>query len=471
MNQNPVPKKRARTFGRRSLLVSLLLIAAFVTYVVTRSKTPAPVAMNAPVKVPTWEQLIAALPKIPGATETGKLLAKTIDSVRISPGVSASWVLIGDILAQEYRSSGDSAFHEHAEAIYRHALALDARNAEAMTGLAWVFGGRHMFVDSLEWARRALEIDPNNQAAYGISGDAALEQGDYDLAFDHYQKMTDLRPDLSSWSRGAHLLWVTGSTTKAIALMQMAIRAGAPFAENTAWCRAKLAMMFFNDGALLPAQQTIGAALASAPDNVHVLLAAGRIAIARNDVAAAEAHYKKVLERGPHLEALVALGDLHLSRGEKPKAEEYFEKVEALHMSNVATAVHDHTIMAKFYADHDRRLDEALRLAEQHKLTRNVQEADVLAWVCFKNGDRARAVEFMKLALSRNTPDPELEFHAGMIAAEAGDVVSAEKHLQRAVALNPRFHPLLADVAAKKLEQVIARPTASVKGNLVPSKP
>ena len=81
-------------------------------------------------------------------------------------------------------------------------------------------------------------VEAGNPAALGILGDGAVELGDYEKAFDQYQKMMDARPHLSSWSRGAHLLWLTGNRSKAMWLMERAIKAGAPFAENTAWCCA-----------------------------------------------------------------------------------------------------------------------------------------------------------------------------------------------------------------------------------------
>jgi tetratricopeptide (TPR) repeat protein len=445
----------------------LLLTAASAAAFVRSNKQQPHLSVAASVTTEqTADQILARFPAPSESTATGKLMIVTMNRVRGSSEDATAWTDLGDLLAQEYRNSGDTAYYSHAEAAYRRALKLDPRKVDAMTGLAWVFGGRHMFLESTEWARRALDIEPDNRAAYGISGDAALEQGDYELALDHYRRMTELRPDLASWSRGAHLLWMTGSVSRAIALMQMAIRSGAPFAENTAWCRARLAMMFFHDGALVPASQTIEAALAGAPNNTQVLLAAGRIAAARGDLAGAERYYQTMLKGGPNLEALVALCDLSMARGDKAAAEEFYAKVEALHSANVAAGVHDHTTIAKFYADHDRHLAQALVLAEQHKLTRNVQEADILAWVYFKNGDRARAVEFMKLALSQNTPDPDMQFHAGMIAAQAGDRVSAQKHLQAALAMNPRFHPVFADVAAKTLNELGGHSTA---GNSVRS--
>ena len=55
--------------------------------------------------------------------------------------------------------------------------------------------------------------------AFSTASDAALEMGDYEAAFEHYQKMMDLRPNLASYSRGAHLLYLTGDVRKATWLM------------------------------------------------------------------------------------------------------------------------------------------------------------------------------------------------------------------------------------------------------------
>jgi tetratricopeptide (TPR) repeat protein len=277
--------------------------------------------------------------------------------------------------------------------------------------------------------------------------------GDYEAAYAHYQKMMDLKPDLSSWSRGAHLLYLTGESKKAIWLMEKALKAGAPFAENTAWCRAKLAMMHFHQGAYLTAAKTLEPALKAGSRNAQVLLAASRVAAAREDFPAAEQYCRTVLEAGPNHEALVILGDLCTATGRLPDAEKYYEQVEALEAAHSARFGHSHLAMAKFYADHDRKPIEALRMAESRKLTRNVHEADTLAWVYFKNGDMPRAIEAIKRALSQKTEEAELHFHAGMIAAKFGDRVSAQNHLQRALSLNPRFSLLHAPIAVATLEQ------------------
>src|SRR5262249_44869537 len=151
-----------------------------------------------------------------------------------------------------------------------------------------------------------------------------------------------LRPDLSSYSRSGYLLWVTGHRSRAIALMQRAIRAGAPAAESTAWCRARLAMMLFDDGALIAAWQTLEPALAAAPHSLHVLLAAGRLMAARRDYAAAMDFYRGALAVRPNIEALAAIGDLHALEGNEEEAEKFYQQVEALHAANLSVGLHDH---------------------------------------------------------------------------------------------------------------------------------
>ncbi len=408
--------------------------------------------------------ILTTLPLAPGS-DAGRQRAAAVEKARRTPQNPGAWVMLGDALAQEFRETAHEALYDHAEAAYLRALELHPRSIGAHCGLAWVYGGRHEFAVSMLWAEKALALDPQSPAALGIMGDAQVELGDYDSAAECYQKMMDARPDLSSWSRGAHLLWLTGNKSKSLWLMDKAIRAGGPCAEHTAWCRAQLAMMLFHDGALLPAQQVLRPALDAGSRNVQVLLAAGRIAAARGEFETAVAHYRRILEAGPQHEALVALGDLHRSRGQSEEAEQCDAAVGKLHAAHLAAhgqaGRHSHLAMAKFLADHGRNPAEALRLVQHERLTGNVHAADALAWIYFQNGDLPRALEAVKRALKYNTPDAAIHYHAGLIAAAAGDTSAAMKRLQRALSLNPQFDPLHAPLALKKLEELSAA-TATV---------
>lgn len=397
---------------------------------------------------------VSGLDKPDTEAATDRLLTEALSMTVKQAERAASWLALGHALAQKQRDTQAEGWFDEAEAAYQQALKLEPENVAAMNGMAWVMGGRHRFAESVKWAKKALAVTPDNPESHGIIGDAVLELGDLERAFECYQMMMDLRPDLSAYSRGGHLVWLTGNRKKGRWLMEKAISMGSPHAENTAWCRSKLAMMLFHEGAYLPAAQVAEEGLRMAPGHLPLLLALGRIKAAQKDEKAAVSAYQSVLAQGQHLEALAALGDLHASAGRTEEAEAFYQKVERLHEANQAAGIHDHTFTARFFADHDRQLDRALELAQEHLNSQNVYDADTLAWAHYKKGEFAEAKKCMERALRAKTPEAEFYYHAGMIAAATGDRAGASKLLSRALSLNPGFNPLEAGKAARKLDEL-----------------
>ncbi len=399
--------------------------------------------------------VLATIPRSTQHSPTDRLVAIMTEKVQQDEQSADAWVNLGDALMQKARETMDVDYYNRAEAAYKKSLELNPKSVSALNGMAWVTGCRHEFEQSIDWANKAIALDPQNQFAYGLIGDADVEMGDYDAAYKHYQKMLDIRPDLSSYSRGAHLLFLMGNTRKAAWLMQKAIKAGAPHAENTAWCRAQLALMLWNNGALLPAEQVLQKALKETPNNYHLLVAMGKMKASRKKYDEAIDYYKKAIAIAPQHEAVVALGDLYALTGKKDEAEKQFALLEEIHQLNKANGVRGDVLMARFYADHDRHLAEALKTAEEEYKTRpNVFAADTLAWCYYKNGRIEDAKKLIKKALSHRTPDANFLFHAGMIYAKSGDRVTAQKCLYQALSLNPNFHPVHAKVAADTLKEL-----------------
>jgi tetratricopeptide (TPR) repeat protein len=299
---------------------------------------------------------------------------------------------------------------------------------------------------------------------------------------DHYQQALDLRPDLSSYSRAAHLLWMTGDVVKARWLMQKAIEAGGPHPENTAWCRAQLALMSFHSGSLISAERELELALREAPRNPHVLAAAGRLKAAGKNYEAAIDHYRESADRAPTHDALAALVDLYKLTGRLDQAQAQFDRVVAFHQTHNSEHakphehgnpgddassessikehdVHEHphgnSQLARFYADQDRHLEVALREAKAAwDAYPNVMAADTLAWCLYKNGKFDEAARMIRRALKHGTPDAAIHFHAGMIYFKLGNRPSAQQHLYQALSLNPQFHPTQVQLAADTIAQL-----------------
>lgn len=402
----------------------------------------------------TPDQVFAAIPTPGTITAADKEIGRWMGKARANTSDDKMWVNLGDALMQKPRENADFRYYGYAEQAYGQALAHNPRNADALDGMAWVTSDRHQFDKSVEYAKQSIAVNPRNNTAYGLWGDADVELGHYEDAYTHYQSMLDIRPDLSSYSRGAHLLFLTGDSRKAMWLMIKAIKVGGPYAENTAWCRAQLGLMLFNEGALLPADGILKDALKATPNNFQVLAAMGRVKAAEKDYPAAVSDYQKALTIQPNLDVLVALGDVYQAMGRKADAEKEYAAVEELHRKNTDVAVHDHIQMAYFYADHDRSLVQAMQFAEEHKMSPNVNDADTLAWCYYKNNLLPQAKAASDRALSRHTPDARYLFHAGMIAAKMGDRVGAQKDLYQALSMNPNFSPLSSLVASNTLKQL-----------------
>lgn len=446
-----------------------------------------------PAVPPLGESAIAIAPRKDNTVEIIAILEK---QTRENDQNASAWVRLGDALMQHSRESLDTALYARAEQAYQRALALDSQNLQALLGLAWVHNTEHDFDSGRRFARAALAIHPRLPEAHALLGDAAVEFGDYDTAFEHYQEALDLRPDLSSYSRAAHLLWLTGDTLRARWLMRKAIDSGGPHSENTAWCGAQLALMLLQTGALLAAEGEIKLALQKSPGNPHVLAAAGRIHTARKDYAAAIESYEQSVSTAPTHDAFAALVDLYELTGRHEEAKAQFHRVVAFHSThdghghdhahgheasaddeheNHASPGHHHhhhhphhqthgnAQLARFYADHNRNLDEALEEAQSAWAAfPNIHSADTMAWCLYRKGEFKEAEKMIRRALRSGTPDAAIHFHAGLIYAGLDNRPLAQQHLYRALNLNPQFHPIQAQLAAdtlKTLAETSGKPT------------
>jgi tetratricopeptide (TPR) repeat protein len=425
----------------------------------------------------TLDNLPAADPTTSAGQRRRNVIAKLIG--RTSD--PRAWVEMGDQLAQESREAAGEALYQPAQVCYEKALALNEKYLPAMIGQAWALGAQHLFKESLNAAKLALTLDPNAAAAHGIIGDAQLELGRYDEALDAYQRMIDLKPDISSWSRGAYALWITGNKSKGQWLMDRAIKAGAPFSENTQWCRVRLAMMQLRDGLPMVAWQTLATALTDAEgqerplDKVPapVLVMAARVKMALQDTKSATTYLDHLIEKRATHEALAHRAEIASFEKDETTLHTVLRRVAALDRVHQQSKGHGHLAAARTLIEHDggSRL-EALSLAERYIDTQNVLEADTVAWIYHMSGESAKAVTAMKKALSQNTPDPEIHFHAGMIAEKAGDRHSAQRHFQKALSLNPRFSLIYAPEAQRRLDALAstdrpqsAQSSKGAKGN------
>jgi Flp pilus assembly protein TadD len=88
--------------------------------------------------------------------------------------------------------------------------------------------------------------------------------------------------------------------------------------------------------------------------------------------------------------------------------------------------------------DHANRPVEALRIAELELARRHdAYTLDAYAWALSANGKNDEARTHIERALTVGLRDPQLLYHAGAIAARAGDVDAARNWLKQSLEANP----------------------------------
>jgi tetratricopeptide (TPR) repeat protein len=268
--------------------------------------------------------------------------------------------------------------------------------------------------------------------------------------------MVDLRPGLPAYTRVAFLRSLHGDRRGALDALELAVRAASPRdPEGLAWTLVHLGHEHLAEGDAIRAARAYEQALYVLPEYYLALGGLGRARAAQGDLTEAIELYRRAIDRVPAPELVAALGDAYAARGNAQDAEDQYRLVEHIARVAQATGTTYGRQVALFYADHDRRPEEALRLARLERTTRgDIYSDDALGWALFKNGRLAAAARAAHRALRLGTEDALLHYHAGMIAAALGRTPQATRHLRRALAQNPHFDLRQAPLARATLARL-----------------
>lgn len=235
-----------------------------------------------------------------------------------NPDLNAS---LGEAYLQKARETGDPSYYTKSEGLFNRALSINPAHVQALTGKASLAMSRHQFAAARDIAKRAAALNPYSAGARGMLADAYVQLRDYDNAVVVLDEMVRLRPNLSSYSRISYMRELKGDTEGAIQAMRMAIQAGAPDAENTAWCIVQLGNLYLNSGRTAEAETAYHAALKRFPGYVHAYGGLAKTAAARKDYDTAVAYYEKAIEALPSPEFLIGLSAVYRRMGRTEDAE------------------------------------------------------------------------------------------------------------------------------------------------------
>lgn len=349
---------------------------------------------------------------------------------------------LGIAYVQRARITSDPSTYPLAQVVLNRSLKLQPTgNAEALVGLGTLAAARHHFTEALRWGRRAVKAAPYDADVHGLVGDAQLELGRYGAAFDSFQRMIDLRPNLASYARVSYALELRGNVDGAIAAMRAAYDVAAGPAD-TAWAAAHIAKIQFGAGRLRDAESWFRRARAADPGSMDAEAGLALIAWASGDLQGAIAGYERLASRFPSPEHVAVLGDLYEAAGDREAAAARYELVRAEARLFRANGVDTDLEIALFEADHadGRSARAALRAARaEWARRRSVHVADAYAWALYANGDYRRASALAASALRLGTRNALFLFHAGMIQLRLGDEAASRSFLRQARDVSPFF--------------------------------
>lgn len=414
-------------------VVALATTAAILLGGVLRPSAPAGASGRSPAVAA--RQLQAGF----AAGDTASLVSSLQASLRARPR-AADYALLGLAYQQRARETADPAYYPKAERVLRDALRLDPRNLTAHGGLASLALSRHKFAEALSLGRATLRLSPSTARTYGAIGDAQIELGRYEAAFQSFDTMSRLRPSLASYARVSYARELLGAYGPAVEAMRLAVDAAQGDREPEAWTRVQFGKLLWTHGHGTAAAQQYRLALGTFPNYVYAQDALAQVEAGRGNYARAIALEQAAVDTIPLPQFVALLGDLQSAAGHPAAARKQFALIGAIDRLLAANGVRTDLESALFRVDHGIAPRASLALARRARAERpSIDGDDVLAWALARNGRCGEALVHSRHALRLGTQDALKFFHRGMIERCLGNRNESRRWMRRALALNPHF--------------------------------
>ena len=302
------------------------------------------------------------------------------------------------LFINEARITGEHG-HYYPAALKMIEVILENQNLEkdlkfrALAAKASVQLSLHDFNNALETGKLAVAINPYNAQIFGVLVDAYVELGDYEKAVKMADQMVTIRPDLRSYARVSYLREIHGDWGGAIEAMKMAVAAGYPTYEQSAWARLTLGNLLKEYGEIEHAKAQYEQILQDRPDYPFALAALAEIAIENEQYKKAETLLKKACKSIPEVGFYVQLAKIYQAINQKEQFETTTKEILAMLQDDVD---HGHNMDLEYvevYAELINDQETALSYAQKAYKERpeNIDVNQKLAEIYLNMGQRENA--------------------------------------------------------------------------------
>jgi tetratricopeptide (TPR) repeat protein len=356
---------------------------------------------------------------------------------------------------QRAREAGDPADAIRAERAARRSLHnRAARNERAAMVLTSSLLSQHRFADALAVARALSESEPDVAPYRASLGEIQLELGRYDEARATFQSLAGQARELSVAPRYARWLEIEGHPEEARRILVTARsdvqRTASLPPEQRAWFSLRLGDLDLRMGRMDDAEREYHEGLRARPDDYRLLAALAHLSALRREWAGAIDYGERSIAVALDPATLATLSDAYAALGDTARAEDYMRVLDLAVLRQPGAY---HRAWSLFYLDHHRHLATVqAKIRAELRTRRDIYGYDLLAWALHTRGRNVAARAVMTRALAEGTQDALLFYHAGMIERALGYDAAAHHYLERALRVNPYFHPTHPAVARAVLD-------------------
>lgn len=383
--------------------------------------------------------------------ETKKVIESLIKEIELNPENYTAKLNLSKAFIQEARITGNHAYYDGAALqLLDEVIINDPKNFDALCCKATVLLSQHHFSEALKVAKTALPLNPNNAFIYGLMCDAYVELGHYKMAVKMADQMIQIRPDIRSYSRVSYLREIYGDIDGAINASKLAVDAGFPGLEETAWARMILAHLYETKGHADSAVFQYQMALKERPDYAFALAGLGKHEKIKGRYKKAISYYRKAEKAIIEYSFSDELTDLYWLNKDPKNAQK--SSVRVLNMLRPLSGDDESVSGHGHYADRElayaylkvKNNDKALEhaLLEYKRRPKNIDVCETVAWVYYKQKDYKKANFYITKALRTGSKNPTLLCRAGLIKYKAGKHQQGKQLLKTAL----QHDPLISDI-------------------------
>ncbi len=335
--------------------------------------------------------------------------------IKKNPLDNDSKLKLAQLFIQEARVTGEHGHYYNAALdLTNQIIKNEVKNKDlvfnALVTKAGVQLSHHAFVAALETGNEAIKINPFNAQLYGVLVDANVELGKYKEAVALADKMMAIRPDLRSYSRVSYLREIHGDVTGAKEAMMMAINAGYPGYEETAWAMHTYGDMLIRYNELDKAQQVYEAILKERNNYPFAVAALAEIAIKKGDAQKGEKMLKQAIEIIPEVGYYVTLAELYKDNGNKVALDQLKKEILVMLKDDEASG---HNMDLEYAYVYQHLFEDTAKAAQyaQKELVKRPNNIDVnrsLALIALQAKDTESAKKYYTLATATNSQHPDL---------------------------------------------------------------